>query len=50
MADGKEREMNLDTFTENFQSVVIKDAMEGFESLGLQLDEETVAALFGGNE
>ena len=50
MADGKEREMNLDTFTENFQSVVIKDAMEGFESLGLQLDEETAAALFGGNE
>lgn len=50
MADGKEREMNLDTFTENFQSVVIKDAMEGFESLGLQLDEETAAALFGGNK
>ncbi len=50
MADGKEREMNLDTFTENFQSVVIKDAMEGFESLGLKLDEETAAALFGGNE
>ena len=50
MADGKEREMNLDTFTENFQSVVIKDAMEGFESMGLQLDEETAAALFGGNE
>lgn len=50
MADGKEREMNLNTFTENFQSVVIKDAMEGFESLGLQLDEETAAALFGGNE
>ncbi len=50
MADGKEHEMKLDEFTDNFQSVVIKDAMEEFESLGLELDSETLSALMGGNE
>ena len=50
MADGKEHEMNLDTFADSFQSIVIKDAMAGFESLGFELDNETAAALFGGNE
>lgn len=50
MADGKEHQMRLDSFAENFQSVVIKDAMEGFESLGLELDAETLSALTGGNE
>lgn len=50
MADGKEHEMKLDEFADNFQSVVIKDAMEGFESLGLELDAETLSALTGGNE
>lgn len=50
MADGKEHEMALSTFADDFQSVVIKDAMEGFESLGLELDAETLSALTGGNE
>ena len=28
--------MTLSDFAENFQSVVIKDAMSGFESLGME--------------
>lgn len=50
MADGKEHQMPIDSFAENFQSVVIKDAVEGFESLGLEFDAETLSALTGGNE
>ncbi len=48
MADGKESEMELDTFSDNFQSVVIKDAVAGFDSLGL--DSAELSALLGGNE
>ena len=36
METGIESEMTLSDFAENFQSVVIKDAMSGFESLGLE--------------
>ena len=50
MADGKEHEMKLNEFADNFQSVVIKDAMQGFESLGFELDTDTLTALMGGNE
>ena len=48
MADGTEREMQLDDFYENFQSIIIKDAMKGFESLGIEMDNETLSAIFGG--
>ncbi|MCR4593564.1 MAG: histidine--tRNA ligase [Clostridiales bacterium] len=48
MADGTEREMQLDDFYENFQSIIIKDAMKGFESLGIEMDAETLSAIFGG--
>ncbi len=50
MSDGSEREMKIDDFTENFQSIVIKDAMKDFESLGFEMDKETLAAIFGGEE
>lgn len=36
MGSGKEHEMNLADFTDNFQSIVIKDAMSDFESLGIE--------------
>jgi histidyl-tRNA synthetase len=36
METGNETEMTLSDFAENFQSVVIKDAMSGFESLGME--------------
>ena len=36
METGNETEMTLSEFCENFQSVVIKDAMSGFESLGVE--------------
>ena len=36
METGSETEMTLVSFAENFQSVVIKDAMSGFESLGME--------------
>ena len=48
MADGTEREMQLDDLYENFQSIIIKDAMKGFESLGIEMDKETLSAIFGG--
>ncbi len=48
MTDGTEREMQLDDFYENFQSIIIKDAMKGFESLGVEMDKETLSAIFGG--
>ena len=36
MGSGKEHEMNLADFTDNFQSIVIKDAISDFESLGIE--------------
>lgn len=36
MTDGTTEEIALDGFTDKFQSVVIKQAMSGFESLGLE--------------
>ena len=36
MGSGKEHEMNLADFADNFQSIVIKDAMSDFESLGIE--------------
>ena len=36
MTDGTTEEIELDGFTDKFQSVVIKQAMSGFESLGLE--------------
>lgn len=50
MTNGKELEMTLDSFSDDFQSAVIKDVTADFESLGLELDEETLSALTGGNE
>lgn len=46
MNSGDEREMTLSDFADSFQSVVIKDAMEGFESLGLS--EADLASILGG--
>lgn len=36
MEKGNETEMTLSDFTDNFQSIVIKDAMSGFDSLGME--------------
>ncbi len=36
MESGNETEMALSEFVENFQSLVIKDAMSGFEALGME--------------
>ena len=48
METGNETEMTLSDFAENFQAIVIKDAMSGFESLGMEgLDLST---LLGGVE
>ena len=46
MKDGTLQEISLDAFTDAFQSIVIKDAMAGFESLGL--DEAQLAEILGG--
>lgn len=46
MKDGSLQEISLDDFTDAFQSIVIKDAMSGFESLGL--DEAQLAEILGG--
>ncbi|MGN0571173.1 MAG: histidine--tRNA ligase [Candidatus Fimenecus sp.] len=46
MKDGTETEIALDDFTDTFQSIVIKDAMSGFESLGI--DEAQLAEILGG--
>lgn len=48
MNSGDEREMSLDDFTENFQSVVIKDAMADFEAMGF--DASDLGAILGGAE
>lgn len=47
MKDGTLMEISLDDFTDTFQSIVIKDAMSGFESLGI--DEAQLAEILGGN-
>lgn len=47
MKDGTLTEISLDDFTDTFQSIVIKDAMSGFESLGI--DEAQLAEILGGN-
>lgn len=47
MKDGTLTEVSLDDFTDTFQSIVIKDAMSGFESLGI--DEAQLAEILGGN-
>lgn len=47
MKDGTLTEISLDDFTDTFQSIVIKDAMSGFESLGI--DEAQLAESLGGN-
>ncbi len=36
MESGNETEMTLSEFCDNFQSLIIKDAMSGFESLGVE--------------
>lgn len=46
MKDGTLTEISLDDFTDIFQSIVIKDAMSGFESLGI--DEAQLAEILGG--
>ncbi len=46
MKDGSLQEISLDDFTDAFQSIVIKDAMAGFDSLGL--DEAQLAEILGG--
>ncbi|MGN0555017.1 MAG: histidine--tRNA ligase [Candidatus Fimenecus sp.] len=46
MKDGTLTEISLDDFTDTFQSIVIKDAMSGFESLGI--DETQLAEILGG--
>lgn len=46
MKDGTLTEISLDDFTDTFQSIVIKDAMSGFESLGI--DEAQLAEILGG--
>lgn len=48
MKDGTQKEISLDDFTDTFQSIVIKDAMSGFESLGI--DEAQLAEILGGNK
>lgn len=48
MKDGNLTEISLDDFTDTFQSIVIKDAMSGFESLGI--DEAQLAEILGGNK
>ncbi|MDO4154570.1 MAG: histidine--tRNA ligase [Clostridia bacterium] len=47
MKDGTLTEISLDDFTDTFQSIVIKDAMSGFETLGI--DEAQLAEILGGN-
>ncbi len=47
MSDGTETEINLDGFCDNFQSIVIKQAMEGFESLGVEGID--IKDILGGN-
>lgn len=47
MKDGTLTEISLDDFTDTFQSIVIKDAMSGFESLSI--DEAQLAEILGGN-
>lgn len=46
MNSGEEREMTLSSFADSFQSVVIKDCMEGFDSLGL--DPADLKNILGG--
>ena len=41
-------EMSLSDFADNFQSIIIKDAMSGFESLGL--DDIDLQSILGGAE
>lgn len=48
MKDGSLTDISLDDFTDTFQSIVIKDAMSGFESLGI--DEAQLAEILGGNK
>lgn len=48
MKDGTLTEISLDDFTDTFQSIVIKDAMSGFESLGIESAE--LAELLGGGK
>lgn len=47
MSDGTETEIDLDGFCDNFQSIVIKQAMEGFESLGVEGID--IKDILGGN-
>lgn len=46
MADGIEEEIGLDNFTDNFQSIVIKQAMNGFD--GLDVDGIDISEILGG--
>lgn len=48
MKDGNLTDISLDGFTDTFQSIVIKDAMSCFESLGI--DEAQLAEILGGNK
>lgn len=47
MSDGTETEIDLDGFCDNFQSIVIKQVMEGFESLGVEGID--IKDILGGN-
>ena len=49
MNSGAQREMTLSDFIDNFQSVVIKDAVADFESLGFDgIDAADLAEILGG--
>ena len=49
MNNGEQREMTLSDFIDNFQSVVIKDAVADFESLGFDgIDAADLAEILGG--
>ncbi len=46
METGNETEMTLSDFTDNFQALIIKDAMSGFDSLGI--DGLDLGSILGG--
>jgi len=51
MADGAQTEIELDNFTDSFQSIVIKQAMDGFDGYGIEdiSIEELLGGGFNGN-
>ena len=49
MADGTQTEIELNNFTDNFQSIIIKQAMDGFDGIGEISIEELLGGGFNGN-